>query len=76
MPAIRKIGNDTEIDHILNRDFITVFRSGYVEVGEDNFCLPIYYEDYEEAIRTFKVRNDDVFLCGHPKTGMLCIFGT
>ncbi|KAF2883514.1 hypothetical protein ILUMI_22687 [Ignelater luminosus] len=69
MDHIRKIGNDNEIDKLLNRVFTFSERIGYVEVGKDNFCLPVYYEQNEEVVNNFEIYDDDVFVCGHPKTG-------
>ncbi|KAF2892273.1 hypothetical protein ILUMI_13901 [Ignelater luminosus] len=67
--SIKDIGNDTKLDQILKREFTNPLRTGYVEVGEDKVCLPIYYKNYEERIRKFEVRDDDVFLFGLAKTG-------
>ncbi|KAF2892272.1 hypothetical protein ILUMI_13900 [Ignelater luminosus] len=67
--SIKDIGNDTKLDQILNKEFKNPLRAGYVEAGEDKVCLPIYYKNYEEKIRKFEVRDDDVFLCALPKTG-------
>ncbi|KAF2895327.1 hypothetical protein ILUMI_10845 [Ignelater luminosus] len=67
--SIREIGNDTKLNQILNRQLTNSLRSGYVEVGKDKICLPVYYKNYEEMIRKFNVRHDDVFLLGLPKTG-------
>ncbi|KAF2883515.1 hypothetical protein ILUMI_22688 [Ignelater luminosus] len=69
MACITEIGNDNEIDKLLNRVFTSPIRTGYVEVGEDKFCLPVYYQKYEESLKSFDIFEDDVFICGHPKTG-------
>ncbi|KAF2883513.1 hypothetical protein ILUMI_22686 [Ignelater luminosus] len=69
MAYIRKIGNNNEIDKLLNRVFTFSARTGYVEVGKDNFCLPVYYEQNAEQVNNFEIHEDDVFICGHPKTG-------
>jgi len=68
--SIKKIGNDTEVDRILNETFTSAVRStGFVEVGEEKFVLPALYIDWEEKIRNFEVRDEDVFILGHLKTG-------
>ncbi|KAF2883516.1 hypothetical protein ILUMI_22689 [Ignelater luminosus] len=69
MAYITEIGNDNEVDKLLNRVFTSPVRTGYVEVGEDKFCLPVYYRQYEESLKKFEIYDDDVFVCGHPKTG-------
>lgn len=66
---MRDIKSDTKIDEIFNRDFSTVLRPSYVEVGKDNICLPIYYRDLAKDISKFNVLEDDVIIAGHPKTG-------
>ncbi|KAB0804001.1 hypothetical protein PPYR_00971 [Photinus pyralis] len=68
-PNIRQIGSKNKIDRLLNYTFKCEVRSGFVEVGEDNFCVPVYYEKFEKAINQFEVRDSDVYIVAHPKTG-------
>ncbi|KAF5284308.1 hypothetical protein FQA39_LY04601 [Lamprigera yunnana] len=39
------------------------------EIGKDNFCFLGYYKNYKEKINKFEVRDSDVYLVAHPKTG-------
>lgn len=57
------------MDRLLNEKFKSEVRSGFVEVGKDNFCVPIYYEKFEKIINQFEVRDSDVYVLAHPKTG-------
>ncbi|KAK5638114.1 hypothetical protein RI129_012409 [Pyrocoelia pectoralis] len=66
---IRRIGNGNKIDRLLNETLVTEVRKGFVEVGSDNVCLPIYYEKYEKFLNKFEVRDSDIYLLAHPKTG-------
>ncbi|KAK4878040.1 hypothetical protein RN001_010546 [Aquatica leii] len=68
-PEIRKIESNNEIDRLLNDRFLSKVRKGFVEVGEDNVCVPLYYEKYQEKIKKFEVRDSDVYVVAHPKTG-------
>lgn len=69
---IKKIENDTEIDRMVNKYLIyDTDPIPYVEVGKDKTCLPETYSKYEEKIRKFEVRDDDVYVISHPKTGQL-----
>ncbi|KAF5280174.1 hypothetical protein FQR65_LT15037 [Abscondita terminalis] len=68
-PDIRKIEGKNDIDRLLNEKFVCEVRSGFVEVGVDNFCVPVYYEKYKERIDDFEVRDSDVYVVAHPKTG-------
>ncbi|KAF5280999.1 hypothetical protein FQA39_LY05204 [Lamprigera yunnana] len=43
--------------------------SPYVEVGEDKTILPTKYKQYHEIINKFEVRDSDIYLLGHPKSG-------
>ncbi|KAF5295480.1 hypothetical protein FQR65_LT10468 [Abscondita terminalis] len=67
--CIRKIGNKTKADIILNKYFVSSLRSSFVEVGEHNICMPEYYKVYYQRIRDVEIREDDVFLAGFTKSG-------
>lgn len=67
---IRRIGiTGSKIDRLINEKLVTELRKGFVEVGRDNVCLPIYYEKYEKYVNKFEVRDSDVYLLGHMKSG-------
>ncbi|KAF5286553.1 hypothetical protein FQA39_LY16236 [Lamprigera yunnana] len=67
--VIKNIESDNEIDSLLNKHYITEVRSGFVEVDDDKVCVPVYYRNYEKRIDEFEVRDSDVYLIAHPKTG-------
>ncbi|KAF5286678.1 hypothetical protein FQA39_LY16161 [Lamprigera yunnana] len=67
--SITRIESGNEIDSLLNKHFLTKIRSGFVEVGENKFCLPVSYEKFRDDLENFEVRDSDVYLIAHPKTG-------
>ncbi|KAF5282443.1 hypothetical protein FQA39_LY17558 [Lamprigera yunnana] len=67
--TITRIENGNEIDSLLNKHFLTKIRSGFVEVGENKYCLPVSYEKFRDDLQNFEVRDSDVYLIAHPKTG-------
>lgn len=56
------------LDGVLRDKFTSDFRTGYVSV--DGVCLPQHYLNFQDAIENFQVRDDDVWVCSFPKTGM------
>ncbi|KAF5300812.1 hypothetical protein FQA39_LY19120 [Lamprigera yunnana] len=66
---IKDIKNTNEIDSLLNKSYSGVLHSGFIEIGKDNFCFLGYYKNYKEKINKFEVRDSDVYLVAHPKTG-------
>lgn len=67
---VKIIEDETEEDRMLNTLLTSPFREKYVEIGEEKFVLPIYFkENWEGVVNKFEVRDDDVFILGHMKTG-------
>ena len=62
-----QIGND--LDQILKDKFTTEFRKEYTTV--QGICLPKKYEDFAQIIENFEIRDDDVWICSFPKTGII-----
>lgn len=62
-----QIGND--LDQILKDKFTTEFRKEYTTV--QGVCLPKKYEDFAQIIENFEIRDDDVWICSFPKTGII-----
>lgn len=60
---------NTEIDRLLYEKFTNQFRKGYVEVGEEKICMPVAYKEIADEIENFEVRDSDIFIASHPKTG-------
>ncbi|KAF2889382.1 hypothetical protein ILUMI_16791 [Ignelater luminosus] len=54
---------------MLNELFVSPLREKYVEIGEEKFVLPIYFNEHWEKINQVKVREDDVYITGRMKTG-------
>ncbi|KAF5282442.1 hypothetical protein FQA39_LY17557 [Lamprigera yunnana] len=67
--SIKRINSDNETDSLVNKHFQTNTGKGFVEVGESKFCLSAYYEEYRNELENFQVRDSDVYLVAHPKTG-------
>lgn len=67
---VRIIESDTEEDRMVNKLCVSTIREKFVEIGQDKFILPIYFNDHwEKAVNKFEVRNDDVYITGYMKTG-------
>lgn len=66
---VRSIENDTEEDRMLNNLFVSPVREKFVEIGKEKFVLPIYFNENWEKVNQFEVRDDDVYISGHMKTG-------
>ncbi|XP_026685463.1 sulfotransferase 1C4-like [Diaphorina citri] len=60
-------GQSTDGTRILNTQFISPFRTGYVRCK--GVCMPEYYVNFAEDIINMDVRDDDVWVCSFPKTG-------
>lgn len=63
------IQRDSETSRILLDYFMPKFRNGYVEIDEEKYLLPIDYLRFEESYDNFEVKNSDVYIASHPKTG-------
>lgn len=56
-----------ECGDLLNKYFITGFRTGYVRVK--GVVLPEYFKMFGDKILNMNVRDDDIWVCSFPKTG-------
>ncbi|KAJ9600879.1 hypothetical protein L9F63_000991 [Diploptera punctata] len=45
------------------------FRKGYVRLGPNKVVMPLYYLEFAERIEDMKVRDSDIWVISHPKTG-------
>ncbi|KAL1449724.1 hypothetical protein WDU94_002204 [Cyamophila willieti] len=61
------IHSDSDATRILNNQFISSFRTGYIRCK--GVCMPEYYKEFAEDIINMDVRDDDVWVCSFPKTG-------
>lgn len=59
-----------EIDKIVC-DFSTDLRKSYIEIGDDKIVMPSRYIEIANDIENFEVRDTDIFVASHPKTGKL-----
>lgn len=66
---IKTIENETEEDRMLNELFVYPIREKFVEIGEEKYVLPVYFNESWERVNKFEVRDDDVYIIGHMKTG-------
>ncbi|XP_021926131.1 sulfotransferase family cytosolic 1B member 1-like isoform X2 [Zootermopsis nevadensis] len=60
---------DSEQDRLLNEFFKPSFRRGYVRVGPNKVLMPVYYLKFADRIENMEVRDSDVWVVSHPKTG-------
>lgn len=60
---------DSEQDRLLNEFFKPSFRKGYVRVGPNKVLMPVYYLKFADRIENMEVRDSDVWVVSHPKTG-------
>jgi hypothetical protein len=68
-PQFIPVESNSELDRLLNEQFMPPFRKGYVRVGPNKVLLPLYYLDYAERIEGMEVRDSDVWVVSHPKAG-------
>jgi hypothetical protein len=61
--------SDSEQDRLLNQFFMPPFRKGYVRVGPNKVVMPVHYLEFADRIEDMEVRNSDVWVVSHPKTG-------
>lgn len=59
---------DSEVFDILNKCFLTSFRNGYVKAND--VVLPVYFKKFGQRIQDMEIRDDDVWVCSFPKTGL------
>lgn len=49
--------------------FINAWRKGYVQCGDKKVSMPVRYRDLAQPILDLGIRDDDVWVVSHPKTG-------
>lgn len=59
---------DGQVSEILNKTFVTSFRNGYLKAND--VVLPVYYRKFGQRILDMEIRDDDVWVCSYPKTGL------
>lgn len=59
--------SDQELDIILKKDFTNVFRSEYFQVK--GVTMPRRFEEMQDDILKWDVKQQDVWICSFPKTG-------
>lgn len=64
-----KIEPNNEVDKILYKYFTSPFRKEYIEVGDGKFIMPEHYSTIADEIENFEVKDTDIWLTSHPKTG-------
>lgn len=74
MPAVAPLsfaavdGSD-RVGRLLQEYFVSAFRKGYVQCGEKKVAMPVRYADLAQPILDLPIRDDDVWVVSHPKTG-------
>lgn len=63
------IKSDNATDKLLYKDFMPSFRNGYLEINEEKYCMPVDYLRIIDQVEKFEVRESDVIIASHPKTG-------
>ncbi|XP_067007720.2 luciferin sulfotransferase [Anabrus simplex] len=56
-------------DNLLLQYFLNQFRKGYIRAGPHKVVLPVYHLNFAKALDDMEIRNEDVFVVSHPKTG-------
>lgn len=64
--AITKVEGD--LHHKMLKDFQPIAER-VVQVGPEKIILPAKFEQFADQIYNFEARPDDVWLCGHPRSG-------
>ena len=64
----------SEVDQILNKYFLSQFRTGYGRFGPINTLMPGRFKDFVERIFNLNVLPDDIWVVSHPKTGKILLF--
>lgn len=62
------IQTDREIDKVLYNN-VTKYNNGFIEIGEERIVMPIKYLDLADGVENFHVRETDIFVASHPRTG-------
>lgn len=61
---------NNEVDKVLHEQF-TSGPQKWIEFGEHKTFLPAKYVKIMDDIDNFEVRNDDVFVVAHPRSGIV-----
>lgn len=60
---------DNEINKLLYKNLVHEYRSGFLEIGEKKFVMPVTYKNIADEIEEFEVRDTDIWIISFPKTG-------
>lgn len=63
------MASKNELDQLLHKTFTNEIRKGYITV--EGVCMPETYQRFAQAIENLEVKEDDVWVCSFPKTGIL-----
>lgn len=66
----RKIEPSSDIDRLLCENFTTRF-GGWIEAGDQKIVLTHRNTELLEEIRKFEVKEDDILIVGHPRSGIV-----
>lgn len=64
----RRIEPDQPLNKILLKN-VTKYNDGFIEIGEEKILMPLRYLDIADEVENFQVRDSDVFVVTHPRTG-------
>ncbi|KAG5891566.1 hypothetical protein JTB14_015833 [Gonioctena quinquepunctata] len=67
MVIINNNTEDGELDEIMEKNYTSTFRTGYITLR--GVAMPKRFEDIQENIYNLNVREEDVWICSFPKTG-------
>lgn len=67
--SMRAVQPVSEADKILLRDLTSETRTGYLLVGEDDILMACYYKKYADKLNNLEIRDSDIIVASHPKTG-------
>lgn len=66
-----KIKPNNPTDKLLYKCATSKWRPAWAEIGATKTCLPLIYKDIAEDVDNFEIRDDDVYVISHPRTGKL-----
>lgn len=69
MSSSKLFADEDDLDRLIKEKFTSPFRTGYTNI--DGCFLPANHANYVDAIEHMEVYDDDVWLCGFPKSGKL-----
>lgn len=70
---VEKVKATDELGKIVVKNFVTKLRSGFILVGDEKTFLVNNYLKYADRIDNFDVRDSDVFVITHPKSGKILL---